>query len=110
MDSYKGDVFEAKVSKIYPLMNARTRSFSMEAEFLKQPSILYPNLTVEANIIIRAKEKALTIPRNYLLDSSMVLIAKDKKKTVVTGLKDYQKVEVINGITPADVIYKPQNE
>jgi hypothetical protein len=33
---------------------------------------------------------------------------KDKKKTVVAGLKDYQKVEIIKGLTTNDIIYKPQ--
>ena len=108
MDSYKGEVFEAKVSKIIPIMNERSKSFTVEAEFVKQPPVLYPNLTAEANIIIQSKENALTIPRSYLINDSMVLIEKDKKKRVITGLKDYQKVEIINGITSDDFIFKPQ--
>ena len=108
MDSYKGEVFEAKVSKIIPLMNERSKSFTVEAEFVKQPPTLYPNLTAEANIIIQSKENALTIPRSYLINDSLVLIEKDKMKKVVTGLKDYQKVEIINGLTPNDFIFKPQ--
>lgn len=108
MDSYKGEVFEAKVSKIIPLMNERSKSFTVEAEFVKQPPVLYPNLTAEANIIIQTKENALTIPRSYLINDSLVLVEKDKMKKVVTGLKDYQKVEIINGLTPNDFIFKPQ--
>ncbi len=29
-------------------------------------------------------------------------------KRVVTGLKDYQKVEIIQGITANDIIYNPE--
>ena len=108
MDSYKGDVFEAKISKIYPLMNERSKSFTVEAEFVKMPLVLYPNLTAEANIIIQEKKNVLTIPRSYLIDDSLVMIEKDKMKKVVTGLKDYQKVEIIKGINSNNVIYKPQ--
>ena len=108
MDSYKGEVFEAKVSKIIPLMNERSKSFTVEAEFVKQPPVLYPNLTAEANIIIQSKENALTIPRSYLINDSLVLIEKDKMRKVVTGLKDYQKVEIIQGLTSNDFIFKPQ--
>jgi hypothetical protein len=36
-----------------------------------------------------------------------VLVSKSKTRVVKTGLKDYQKVEIINGLTAADVIYKP---
>ncbi len=107
MDSYKGQVFEATVTKINSIMNDRSKSFTIEAVFIKQPATLYPNLTCEANIVIQQKAKAITIPRNYLLTGDSVWIEKDKKQKVVVGLKDYQKVEIISGITVNDMIYKP---
>ncbi len=108
MDSYKGQVFEATVVKIYPTMNERSKSFSVEAEFLTEPLVLYPNLTAEANIVIQAKNSALTIPVSYLVNDTTVLISKNKTRQVKTGLKDYQKVEIVRGLTAGDIIYKPQ--
>jgi HlyD family secretion protein len=108
MDSYKGQIFEASVTKINPLMNAQSKSFTVEAAFTKPPPALYPNLTTEANIIIAVKEKALTIPRSYLLEGDYVLLANKEKRKVTTGLKDYQKVEIRSGITTQDIIYKPE--
>jgi multidrug efflux pump subunit AcrA (membrane-fusion protein) len=107
MDSYKGKVFDAIVTKINPLMNERSKSFTIEATFVKQPEALYPNLTCEANILIQEKEKALTIPRNYLLNGDSVILSNKEKKKVTTGLKDYQKVEIISGLSVNDIIYKP---
>jgi multidrug efflux pump subunit AcrA (membrane-fusion protein) len=107
MDSYKRSVFEATVSKIYPYMNERSKSFTIEAMFTKQPPLLYPNLTCEANIIIQQKEKAITIPRNYLLEGDSVILENKEKKKLVVGLKDYQKVEIISGLTIKDIILKP---
>jgi multidrug efflux pump subunit AcrA (membrane-fusion protein) len=107
MDSYKGKVFDAIVTKINPLMNERSKSFTIEATFVKQPEALYPNLTCEANILIQEKEKALTIPRNYLLNGDSVILSNKVKKKVTTGLKDYQKVEIISGLSVNDIIYKP---
>lgn len=109
MDSYKGQVFEASISKIIPLLNERSKSFTVEATFLRVPPILYPFLTVEANVVIQAKEHALTIPRSYLFSDSMVLLNRNKPVKVITGLKDYQKVEIISGLTTEDVIIKPEN-
>ena len=74
MDSYKSQVFEARILAIDPMMNMRTRSFKAEAIFTKKPAELFPNLTVEANIVILSKQEALTIPRNYLIDGSCVLL------------------------------------
>ncbi|TPE42968.1 efflux RND transporter periplasmic adaptor subunit [Pontibacter mangrovi] len=107
MDSYKGQVFEAEVYKVNPAMNERTRSFTVEASFVSAPPSLFPNLTTEANIIIRKKENALTIPREYLVDGTYVLTEDEERKQVKTGLKDYQKVEILEGLRKEDVIVKP---
>jgi hypothetical protein len=88
-------------------MNERSRSFTVEAAFKKRPSALYPNLSAEANIIIQTKQKALTIPRTYIVDDSYVFTSKKEKKKIITGLKDYQKAEVVSGLSENDVIYKP---
>lgn len=107
MDSYKGQVFEAVVEKINPLMSERSKSFTIDAGFITQPPALYPNLTCEANIVIQEKEKTLTIPRAYLLENNYVLLANKEKRKVTTGLKDYQKVEILSGVTVNDFILKP---
>lgn len=107
MDSYKGEVFEATISKMYSMMNERSKSFKVEAIFTKQPQNLYPNLTTEANIIIEVKEKAITIPRNYLIGNDLVLLANQEKRKVTIGLKDYEKVEILSGITTKDQLFKP---
>jgi len=52
LDSYKGQSFEAVVTKISSIMNERTRSFLITAEFTIKPPSIFPNLSVEANIII----------------------------------------------------------
>jgi len=108
MDSYKGKVFEATVDKIYPIMDVRSRTFKIEAHFTNPPKQLYPNLTAEANIIIQTKKNALTIPKSYLVDSSFVLINKDEKRKVKTGLSDYEHVEILDGLTSEETIYKPK--
>ena len=78
-DSYKGAVFEAEVAKINPIMNERSRTFTVDADFTKRPETLYPNLTLEANIVLQTKEKALLIPRNYLIGDKYVLLKKGEK-------------------------------
>lgn len=107
LDSYKGKVFEATVTKIQPIMDNRLRSFEIEATFLSKPSNLYPNLTVEANILISTKENAMTIPRNYITDENEVILKNGEKRKVVTGLKDYQRVEIISGLNKDDLIKLP---
>ncbi len=108
MDSYKGKAFEAIVDKIYPIMDERSRTFKIEAHFTNPPAKLYPNLTAEANIIIQTKKEALTIPKSYLIDDEYVLVNGDEKRKVKVGLSDYQNVEILDGLTVNETIYKPK--
>lgn len=108
LDSYKGQVFEAVVDKIYPNMDVRSRTFRIEAHFVKPPPKLYPNLTAEANIVIQTKKNVITIPKNYLLDGAYVLVNNDEKRKVKVGLSDYQKVEILEGLSATDLIYLPE--
>lgn len=107
MDSYKGEVLEAIVDKVYPIMNERTRTFTVEAHFINPPKKLFPNLSVEANIIIQTKKNIITVPNNYIIDGKYVLLNKDEKREVKLGLKDYQKTEVLEGLKENETIYKP---
>jgi len=108
LDSYKGQVFEAIVKTISPLMNEKSRNFILEASFIKPPPNLYPNLTAEANIVIRTKINALTIPTSFLVDENEVWISKKEKRKITTGLRDFDNVEVLEGLTEKDIIYKPE--
>jgi len=106
LDSYKGKIFEARIQKIYPMMNEKSKSFKIDAYFMHQPENLYPNISAEANIIIETKMQALTIPRTYLIDNNYVLLANHTKQKVTTGLMDYEKVEIVSGLQNSDLLIK----
>ena len=107
LDAYNGEVFTAKVSKIYPKKDERNQTFMVEALFDKSPEVLYPGLSGEANIIIAQKKGVLTIPKEYLIDDTKV---KTEKGTVeiAIGLQSMDTVEVLSGITKDTWIYKPE--
>ncbi len=108
MDSYKGKEFEARVSKVIPIMNEKTKTFKIEAVFQKLPENIYPNLSFEANILLRKKEHALVIPRSYLLNGSYVMLSSGEKVKVKTGLMDYEKVEIVSGINKSSELIMPE--
>lgn len=108
MDSYKGQSFEARIEKIDPLMNERSRSFKVEASFVTAPPILFPNLTAESNIVIQVKQNAVIIPVNYLIGDSMVIMENREERKVVTGVKDYKFTEIVSGLKKDEVILKPE--
>ncbi len=107
LDSYKGKVFEAKITKISPFMNEKSKTFTIEGKFISQPAVLYPNLTLEANIIIHTNLKALLIPREYLFDNHFVYLKNGKKKSVETGIMDLKYVEITKGLAKNTEIIIP---
>lgn len=109
LDAYYGEVYQGKVSKIYPKKDERNQTFKVEAVFIKPPNILYPGLSGEANIIIAKKESILTIPKAYLIETNKVK-TDDGLITIKTGLQNLEYVEVLSGITKNTYIYKPEND
>ncbi len=108
LDSYENQTFEAVVNFIYPMMDERKRAFRVEAVFTKAPEVLYPNLTLEANIIVNEKSNVLTIPTNYLLNDTSVILEDGSIRTIKTGFKNYNTVEILSGINANSKINLPK--
>ncbi len=102
-----GHAYAAEITRIIPIMDERSRTFTVEARFKERPRVLYPNLTVEASIVLSYKERAITIPASYLVDGSTVLISEEARAPVEVGIRDLERVEVLNGIDSTTVLYKP---
>ncbi len=108
LNSYRDAVYNAVVTKINPIMNLQNKTFTIEAKFVKPPTILYPNISFEANVVINTKKDALLIPRNYLLNDSTVVNKAGNQIRIKTGLKDYQMVEILSGINANDELILPK--
>ncbi|MBR9833031.1 HlyD family efflux transporter periplasmic adaptor subunit [bacterium] len=106
LDAYDSQVFEAEVKQIIPQMNQATQTFWVEATFTNSPAVLYSGLRGEANIVISRKEKALTIPLEYLYGSNQVLTQKETL-LVKTGLRSLERVEIMEGLDSNTIIFKP---
>ena len=106
MDAYRGRTLQATITRVDPLMNERSRTFTVEAVFTGPP-VLYPNLTAEANIIIQRKQRAMTIPAAYLVEDRYVLTSPDQRTEVEVGMLDLRRVEIIAGIDSTTTIFLP---
>jgi len=107
LDSYPDTVFSATITKVHPMMDARTKSFTVEANFSQPPPRLFANLTVEANIVIAKKDRALLVPRSYVTKDGYVKLADGSTKKVVQGLRDFKMTEILSGVTVSDALVQP---
>lgn len=110
LESYENQTFEAKITKILPLMNERTRSFTVLAAFTKRPPTLYPNLSVEANILLEKKERALLLPIEFITNQNEVTLVSGQTKRVRLGLKNFEMVEIVDGLKENDVVVKNKQD
>jgi multidrug efflux pump subunit AcrA (membrane-fusion protein) len=100
--------FEARISKVVPVLQRESRSFEVEAEVVSAEE-LYPQSSVEANILIRNSPNALVIPADFLIsDDSVGLRRGNNIRTVKigTGARDGSWVEVRSGLKAGDIIAK----
>ena len=99
--------FRATVTRVIPIMDERSRTFTVEARFDEHVPSLFPNMSAEASVVLRVKDSALTIPASYLVDGSYVLIGPDERVQVKVGARDLERVEVLEGVDSTTVLYKP---
>lgn len=109
LDAYPQTVFKASVHKILPKKDERNQTFLVEAIFEETPEVLLPGLSGEGNIVVAQREKALVIPRKYLIGKNRVR-TKDGIVEVVTGLQSLDSVEIKKGLTASTEIYPVGNE
>lgn len=106
LDAYPNQIFELVISKIYPLKDSKTQTFTLEAQFEDLPEKLFAGLSGEATILIANYKHVLWIPREYLMENDKVQTS-DGEVEVVVGLKSMDKVQIISGIDSSTYLLKP---
>ncbi len=104
-------IYKAKVTRLYPLMNEADQSFRVDAEFIEKVSMPFIHTSVEANIIIQSKNNALVIPRNSLVNDSILVNDNGDKKLipVKTGILTLDDAELLSGADEkTEIILSPE--
>jgi len=104
LESYKGSTFEAVVRTKNPVLNERSKTFTVEASFVTPPPVLFPNLSIAASIIIQDKKNVITVPVKFISDDGFVIKENGDKIKVQTGIRSETKVEIVSGLSENDEI------
>jgi HlyD family secretion protein len=102
IDAFADQVFHAAITQVHPLVDSREQSVRVDADFISPLLHGFSGLAVEANIVIRKKDKALVISKSNLLpgDSVLVHTANGNKKIKITrGIETLDEVEVASGLS-----------
>jgi RND family efflux transporter MFP subunit len=101
--------YEGRVSRVSPSIEEGTRTLPIEAEVPNQSGRLRPGTFAKAEIVT-ANDPAIVIPQAALVmfaGIEKVLLVKDGKareQRVRTGLRVGDRVELIEGVSPGDVV------
>lgn len=109
-DVTANNIFKARVSRIYPLMNEVDQTFRVDATFEDSTQYPFIHSSVEANIIIQRKNSVLVIPRNTLVSEDHVTILENGKQRSIQvrlGIQTLDEAEVLDGLSENSTIVIP---
>lgn len=101
IDAYPANTFNATITRVYPIVDRRQQAVRADAALTEQLPGAFSGLALEANIIIRQKDRALVIPKSKLLPGDSVIIHTDggsQKIKVTKGIETLDEVEIIEGL------------
>jgi RND family efflux transporter MFP subunit len=109
--SVEGDPnsYEGRVSRVSPAIEEGTRTLPIEAEIPNQAGRLRPGTFARADIVT-SNDPAIVVPEEAIVmfaGIEKVLLVKDGKaqeQRVRTGLRVGDRVELIEGVSPGDVV------
>jgi RND family efflux transporter MFP subunit len=108
----EGDVniYQGKVVRLSPAINEQDRTLLVEAEVPNEHGQLRPGAFAEAEIITTAEERAVFVPATAIITFAgiekviTVEAGVSVEKRVQTGRRDGQRVEIVAGLKPDDVV------
>jgi len=110
VDAISGQVFTGKVARVSPIVDPKTGTFDVIAQFQDNGSGLRSGMFGRVNIVTAVHPNALLIPRAALLgegrDAAVFIIDGSTVKRVAlsTGLTADGKVEVLSGLKAGDSV------
>ena len=113
VESFPGEIFTGTVDLIGGALEPDTRTLKIWARVANPEGRLRPNMRATLNIVTGHADNVVAIPHSAVLGESgtfFAFVQSDEKgltyerRAVVTGIKDDQYVEIIEGILPTEKV------
>lgn len=110
LDAHPGKTFFATVSRIYPDLDLKTRSRTIEA-ILSEKTALTPGMFARLTIDLKSVADAIVVPADAILTmpegQKVVYLVKDGKavkRKVKTGIENGRLTQILEGVTLGDQV------
>ncbi len=104
--SYGATQYVGRVEKILPAADPLTKRYMVHLSAQIDPKLLVPGITGEVNIVVDARDNAVTIPRRALLGQRVFRVKDGRVELcpVVLGFASLNSVEVLSGLDAGDAV------
>jgi Cu(I)/Ag(I) efflux system membrane fusion protein len=116
IDAFPGRRFDARLTYLYPTLNAPTRTTPVRVELRNPEGVLRPGMFAHVELALGGGEARLTVPSTAVIDSGAsqsVLVALDegrfKPQPVKLGLRSRDHVEILDGLTEGERVVVSAN-
>lgn len=116
LDAFPGRVFEAKLSYLYPTLNAATRTTPVRLELDNREGLLRPGMFAHVELASATAAAQVTVPGSALIDDGtrqVVLLAlgegRFKPQSVRIGKRGREFIEVLEGVQAGDRVVVSAN-
>jgi HlyD family secretion protein len=113
LDAFRGETFTGYVNRIAPYVQdyaKQARTVSIEINFDESQALpeLLAGYSVDVEVILASSNNNLRLPTDSIIDNSFIYILNNQgvieKRTIVTGLVNWQYTEVLKGLTKAEQV------
>jgi RND family efflux transporter MFP subunit len=116
LDAYNGKTFRGKVSRIYPELDRRMRTRTVEVEVV-DPVDLVPGMFSRLSLILKSEKDTIAVPSEAVVVTPkglrvayVVEDGKAQQRKITTGIEGGGKIQILSGIKPGDQIVVAGNE
>ncbi len=115
LDAYPDARVQGRIQRIYPYLDPRLRTRTMEI-VLDEPVRILPGMFARLEVLFKSEDNAVAVPLEALVDTPegrAVFLFEDGKavtRAVETGMEKGNRVQIVAGIRPGDRVIVSGNE
>jgi HlyD family secretion protein len=109
--AYPGQEFPGVVTSISPSADLESRTFTVHVTPVEGQELLRSGMFANVDILAQENKNTILAPREAIVQNNnqpTVFVVKDdstvEERTVTTGLFDQNRVEILEGLKPGDVV------
>ncbi len=116
LDAFRGKEYSGRISRVYPELDRRTRTRTVEAE-LDETVALVPGMFARVRLPLRTVKDAVVVPADAVIVTPkggrvayVIEEGKAVQRKVVTGIEEGGKVQIVSGLKAGETLVVAGNE